>query len=230
MNSAMSEPELVWRFFGEKTEGFFIDVGANDPFVMSQTWHLEQQGWRGILVEALPALASRLQASRPGCQVFQVACGPPDHPESVDFYEAAGSGLSSLQKNAIGGTAGYVAVHKVPMLSLSEIITRADCPKIDFLSIDVEGAEFDVVRGLDLTRNRPSLVFIEDHLYHLRTHRLLLRAGYQLVKRTGLNNWYVPKGTPFPFSSVLERLKLWRKVWPGTPVRRLKERLRQRAQ
>jgi hypothetical protein len=75
-------------------------------------------------------------------------------------------------------------------------------------------------------RHRPALLFVEDHLLGWQTHLYLNRRGYRLVKRTQLNNWYVPAGTPFNMSSPFERLKLWRKVWPGTPFRRLKARWR----
>ena len=69
---------------------------------------------------------------------------------------------------------------------LDEIIERARCSGIDFVSIDVEGAEFDVLRGFDLGRHRPSLVLLEDHLFDVKSHRLLCASGYRLVKRTGL--------------------------------------------
>lgn len=45
------EKQLVWEFFGRKRDGFFVEVGANGPFAGSQTWLLEQNGWRGVLVE-----------------------------------------------------------------------------------------------------------------------------------------------------------------------------------
>lgn len=230
MTGTGSEPEAVWQFFGRKPSGFFIDVGANDPVVNSQTWFLEQRGWSGILVEALPHLAEKLRANRPACRVFHAACGPPDHPETVDFHEAEAGGLSGLQQNPLGGDERYVATHKVPMLSLTEIIQEAGSPTVDFLSVDVEGAEFEVLRGLDLQRNGPALMLIEDHLFDLRAHRLMLEGGYRLVKRTGLNNWYVPRDTPFPFTTPMERLRLFRKVRLGTPLRGFKHRQELRRQ
>src|SRR5690349_18419094 len=54
------ENELKAAFFGHSARGFFVDVGANHPQLASQTWHLEQLGWDGILIEPQPDLADEL--------------------------------------------------------------------------------------------------------------------------------------------------------------------------
>jgi FkbM family methyltransferase len=225
MKNAPSEVGLVWQFFGQEPAGFFVDIGANEPQAGSQTWFLESKGWQGILVEPLPHLAARLQAERPGSRVVQAACGPPGHPSKVTFHEAETSAHSGLRPNMVEVSKRYVATHEVPMLTLDEILASAGNPKVDFVSIDVEGMELEVLRGFDLQRHRPQLLLVEDHLYHWKTHFHLRRSGYRLVKRTGVNNWYIPAGQPFAYTSPLERLKLWRKVWPGTPWRAVKHRL-----
>jgi hypothetical protein len=97
---------------------------------------------------------------------------------------------------------------------------------LDYVSIDVEGMELDVLRGFNLKRHTPPLLLIEDHLFHLRTHRHLCQQGYRLVKRTGLNNWYVPVAHPFAMASAGEKVRLFRKVWIGTPWRAMKHHLR----
>jgi FkbM family methyltransferase len=228
MNQRPNEPELVLEFFGNKSCGFFVDVGANDPQNMSQTWLLESKGWRGLLVEPLPHLAEKLRAARPGSQVIQAACGPHGHPATVEIHEAECSMHSGLNRHAIDARERYVAVHKVPMLALDEILAGQGNPKPDFVSIDVEGMELEVLRGFDLVRHAPTLLLIEDHLFDWQVHGYLSRSGYRLVKRTGLNNWYVRVKQPFAMTTSVERLKLWRKVWVGTPWRGFKHRLQLR--
>src|SRR6187549_2157621 len=71
------EVPLVREFFADTPRGFFVEVGANDPKKDSQSWHLEEAGWRGILVEPLPELASELRRLRKA-KVFEVACSSPD--------------------------------------------------------------------------------------------------------------------------------------------------------
>jgi hypothetical protein len=70
------EVRLIGEFFGA-AKGFFVEVGANDPYARSQTWHLEQSGWTGVLVEPQPDLADKLRAMRTA-MVFAVACSSPE--------------------------------------------------------------------------------------------------------------------------------------------------------
>lgn len=228
MKSSPNEGELVWEFFGRKTDGFFVEVGANDPKNSSQSWFLESQGWRGILVEPLARFTKAIEAARPRSRVFQVACGAPGHPPTADLYVGENSEHSSLQPNLIDADTRYLQKETVRLMTLDELLAEAGHPQLDFISIDVEGLQLEVLKGFDLARHHPALLFVEDHLLNWNTHFHLRRRGYQLVKRTQLNNWYVPAGTAFPFTTVAERIKLWRKLWPGTPLRRFKAWLRKR--
>jgi FkbM family methyltransferase len=216
------ESELVWQFFARRADGFFVDVGANQPQKGSQTWVLEERGWRGILIEPQAKLCEQLRQARPRSQVFQVACSAPDAPPEMTLFIAQGLGQSGLVKNIVDATTTYTGSELVKVMTLDAILAEAGNPKIDFMSIDVEGTQIDVLRGFNLQRHRPKLLLMEDHLYDLKTHRCLLRAGYRLVKRTGLNNWYVPKESFFGPASFAERFRLWKKVWANTPFRKLR--------
>jgi len=212
----------VWQFFESRKEGFFVDIGANEPQKGSQTWHLEERGWRGILIEPQARLCERLRQARPRSQVFQVACGAPGAPSEVPFFTAETPGHSGLVKNLVDATTNYVGTEMVMVRTLDAILAEAGNPTIDFVTMDVEGTQFDVLRGFNLQRHRPKLLLIEDHLYELKAHRYLVGAGYRLAKRTGLNNWYVPKESSFGPGTLGERLRLWKKVWANTPFRKMR--------
>jgi len=94
---------------------------------------------------------------------------------------------------------------------------------VDFLSVDVEGAELAVLRGFSIAQYRPRLILIEDDVQDLTKHAYLNARGYKLVRRTALNNWYVPRATPFPISPF-GRWQLIRKLYLGTWWRRWKRR------
>lgn len=217
---APPETELVWRFFGERKEGFFLDIGANEPQKGSQTWVLEERGWRGILVEPQALLCERLRQARPRSRVFQVACGAPGAPAEMTFYTAESLGHSGLVKNLVDATTRYTGTETVKVMTLDAVLAEAGNPGIDFMTMDVEGTQFDVLRGFDLQRHRPKLLMMEDHLYDLKAHRHLVRAGYRLAKRTGLNNWYVPSDSNFGPATLGEKYRLWKKVWANTPFRK----------
>jgi len=222
------EDQLVWQAFGSRTNGFFVEVGACDTRVGSQTFFLEEQGWRGILVEPQSRFCGALRQGRPGSTVFRVACGAPGQPAEVPIHIAEAASHSSLVKNLIDPSERYVRTEMVKLMTLDTLLAKAGNPTIDFVSIDVEGTQLDVLRGFSLQQYRPALLLIEDHLHHLKIHRYLKHQGYRLVKRTGLNNWYVPKDKPFTLTTPLERLRLWKKVWANTPFRKARLWVRRR--
>ncbi len=75
--SQFGEDALVWERFGRKPDGFFVEVGANHPTELSNTWFLEQRGWSGILIEPLTEKCALLREARKASQAFQVAIGGP---------------------------------------------------------------------------------------------------------------------------------------------------------
>jgi FkbM family methyltransferase len=222
------ESDLVLQFFGGFKEGFFLDVGANEPQRGSQTWMLEERGWRGILIEPQARLCERLRQARPKSRVFQVACGAPGSAPEMPLFNAETTGHSGLVKNLVDATTNYIGMEMVKVKTLDDVLAEAGNPTIDFVTMDVEGTQFDVLRGFDLRRHRPKLLLMEDHLHNLKAHRYLGRVGYRLIKRTGLNNWYVTQESSFAPVTFVERLRLWKKVWANTPFRKMRVFLERR--
>lgn len=210
------EDVRVWRAFKDleppANPGHFtyIDVGANDPQDLSITASLHQLGWRGLLVEADPHFAQELRDHRPDDVVAEVAASERDG--ELTFYRVLGTGLGSLSKAEAhaGAARGFeVAEHTVQARPLTAILdTYFDARdrsvvgprEIHFLSIDVEGAEAQVLAGLDLTRYRPWVICIEaiDPETHVPNHhewsQVLTGANYRDVAFDGINRWYVDSG------------------------------------
>ncbi|MDA1018227.1 MAG: FkbM family methyltransferase [Planctomycetota bacterium] len=223
-----AETALVREFFRIRPAEYFVDVGANDPQWLSQSWHLEQHGWRGLLVEPVPELCVRLRKERPASTVIQAACCADEGAGEAEFFVAHDLDKSTLQPDLIDFNTTLHRTIRVRLGTLNELLREADLPRVDFVSIDVEGLQLDVLRGFDLAAHRPRLVLIEDHLTDLKTHRSLVSGGYRLVKRTGLNSWYIPANETFELTTRSERFDLWKKVWLRTPARKLKFALRRR--
>lgn len=223
-----AETALVREFFQNRPAEYFVDVGANDPQWLSQSWHLEQNGWRGLLVEPVPELCERLRVERPASTVIQAACCADEETGDAEFFVADDLDKSTLHPDLLDFNTSLQRTIKVRLGTLNELLDEAALPRVDFVSIDVEGLQLDVLRGFDLAAHRPQLILIEDHLTDLKTHRYLVAGGYRLVKRTGLNSWYVPASEAFELTTPSERFGLWRKVWLRTPARKLKFALRRR--
>ena len=219
--SQHSEEQSVRAFFGEGRRGFFVEVGANEAVARSQTWHLEQLGWTGVLVEPQPDLAAALVAQRKA-KVFAVACSSPENAGRSLPLHVDGA-LSALNRGRMAPGAQPMRIIDVPVRTLDSLLEEAEAPiPLDLLSIDVEGHEVEVLRGFDAARWRPSLILIEDHVSDLRAHRAVRAAGYRLIRRLGNNGWYVPTGAPVTVP-LSERWEILRKYYLGLPFRRLRD-------
>jgi FkbM family methyltransferase len=214
------EEQLVREFFGGDTKGYFVEVGANHPTDGSQTWHLEQSGWTGVLVEPQPELAAFLVSARKA-KVFATACTSPENAgQSAPLHvDGARSGLDR-DRMAPGARTDYVIV--VPTRTLDSVLEEADAPvPIDLLSVDVEGHEIEVLRGFNFGHWQPLLILVEDHVGSLRTHRFLKRSGYRLIRRIGNNGWYV-SGDVQGGVAMADRWEILRKYYLALPFRVLR--------
>jgi FkbM family methyltransferase len=219
------EMRLVDAFFSSD-KGYFVEVGANNPYG-SQTWLLEQSGWTGVLIEPLPDLAAELRATRKA-RVFSVACSSPENAGRELPFHVAGP-HSSLDRKRMAPGAVVEKIINVPIRTLDSILGEAGSPtRLDFLSIDVEGHEIEVLRGLDIARWRPRLILLEDHVADLSRHRYLTAAGYRIIRRYENNGWYVPSDST-AMREWRNRWEILRKYYLGLPfrvLRNLSRRLR----
>jgi len=215
-----AEEELKEKFFGAKI-GYFVDVGANDPKAISQSWHLEQRGWDGVLIEPQPALVRELKEQR-RAKVFACACSSPANAGKMLRLHVAGI-HSSLNPDFFVAGMRREDVIEVPARTLDDMLEEAKAPTpIDLLSIDVENHEIEVLAGVTLKRWQPRLILIEDLALNLRIHRALTSRGYKWVRRTGLNSWYVPEAAPMTVSPF-GQWQFVRKHYLGVPFRHLRE-------
>ncbi len=131
--------------------GIFIEAGAYDGLTQSNTALLEFSfGWSGLLVEPIPELAARCRANRPASRVEQAALVAPDH---------HGDAITMTYCNRQEDIHPYRVT--VPARTLSSMIEAAGLPRIDFMSLDLEGHEAAALRGVDFERHRPELLLVE---------------------------------------------------------------------
>ena len=208
--------------------GFFVEVGANHPRMGSQSWHLEQRGWHGVLIEPHPQFAAALRRAR-SAPIYEVACSSAANRGLVLPFYVAGP-MSSLDRDAMAPGARAETEIQVSVRTLDDVLLDASAPApLDFLSVDVEGHEVEVLRGFDFARWQPRLILLEDHVDNLEKHHFMRSRGYRLVRRTGFNGWYVPGDCRVRFG-LSDRWELLRKYYLALPFRVLRNasrRLRQ---
>lgn len=203
------EDEKLVALLGDKPSGFYIDVGAWHPITDSVTKHFYEKGWHGLNVEPLPEYFEMLVEDRLGDVNLQCAIGDVGGGRIESLYRVsmtpgvaiAGSGLSTFDgRNALDAVtrAGFALNEvKVPVYTLAEICAQhvPDGTLIDFLKIDVEGWEEQVIRGADWSRWRPRFLCIEatrpsSQIPAWDWEPLLLAAGYRFIEFDSLNRWY----------------------------------------
>ncbi len=173
---------------------------------MSNSYLFERLGWRGILVEPIPELADACRRNRPACERGRVCRRRPRRLRSVQFEIAPAaldhSSLSldrhqrAVLERLTGGAETRLVT--VPARTLDMILEEANAPKLDFVTVDVEGHEWEVLQGFTLDQWKPEIVILERnasapnrricrHMAHTDT-----AMSNRPVRKTGhaANDWF----------------------------------------
>src|SRR3954453_421327 len=157
------EDVLLRRLFPKLRDGFFIDVGANDPVDLSVTKHFYDQGWHGINIEPLQQGYERLCAERPRDRNLNMGVSRCEG--SLTLYELPETPVLSTfsaEQAALYRAAGKAVIERsVPVQSLASICAAYVDRPIHFLSIEVEGWERPVLERADWTPCRPRVVLLQ---------------------------------------------------------------------
>jgi FkbM family methyltransferase len=198
------EDVVLWRALKDVRDGFYIDIGAQDPERDSISLAFYEHGWRGVHVEPTSQFATKLRNARPGEIVEQVAVGP--RSSHIRFFEFPDSGLSTadFQIAEAHRQRGYVCKETLsPTISMDELLDRYSDREIHWLKIDVEGFEQQVLNSWISSEARPWIIVVESTLpltqteVHHNWESLVLAKGYKFAYFDGLNRFYVSEKHSF---------------------------------
>lgn len=200
------EDLILERIFERQKTGFYVDVGAYHPVRFSNTYRFYKRGWRGLNIEARAESIALFNKLRP--RDINICAAVSDRAGELEYFRFDEPAMNTFsaelarQRERTGRWQAYPS-EKLATRSLKSILKTSLPADIspDFLSIDVEGSEIDVLRSGDWQAHRPKIIVIEDLQADslesaLRTdiHNFLAAAGYIAFAKTFNSVFYHENG------------------------------------
>jgi FkbM family methyltransferase len=193
------------RAFADQADGFYIDIGAGHPVHSNVSFRFYLRGWRGITVEPNPWLAQLTAAVRPRDRRIEALIGAAPGDALYHLVEDFHGLSTTVEAHAVAAQKEYnkaVKTFPMPVTTLRDLCRDNAVREIDFLKIDVEGAEQAVLEGNDWARYRPRIIVAEAIVpitmapaWH-DWEPILIANGYRFVLFDGLNRYYADEDRP----------------------------------
>jgi len=184
----------------------YIDIGANDPIKLNNTYFLYKKGSRGICVEPDPELFKKIKEKRKKDICINIGIGIKEN-KKADYYMMSSKVLSTFSKeeaeNLISTTNQKIEkILQIPLLPLDKVVRENfnnETP--NFMSLDTEGFDFEILKSIDFERFRPEVICVETLTYtEDKTERketevidFMLQEGYYVHADTYINTIFVDR-------------------------------------
>lgn len=192
--SQEGEDLILSRYFGDKKDGFYVDIGAHHPFRFSNTYIFYKKGWSGMNIDAMPGSMKLFRKFRKRDINLEIAVS--DKSEELTYYAFEEPALNGFSKELSEGVRSkkykILFTKKILTETLESILDRYLFSKqeIDFLSIDVEGLDYKVLKSNNWNKYRPKIVLVEllnfnyDNYKIDKCYELLTSNGYIFFAKT----------------------------------------------
>lgn len=194
--SQSGEDILLATLFNNVKSGFYIDVGACDPYFQSNTQYLYEKGWCGINIDANESSINKLNKKR--TRDINICALINDEDKIFDYYLFKNPAYNGIFNNG-KVPSQLVESKKVKSQTLTEILRINNVNEIEFLSIDVEGNELNVLKSLDFNLYKPKAILVESFNYEIDIDKsttvsnYLYDNGYLYLSKTLTNTLYINK-------------------------------------
>lgn len=193
--SQEGEELILRKIFSNHQQGFYIDVGAYHPKTFSNTYFFYKRAWKGINIDANPQSIAKFKRFRKRDININVGISDKNIPLNYYMFEAGAMNTFSeeVYKARIGNKeTKFLAKKEIPTKPLQQVLEEY-LPKnqiIDFMSIDVEGLEMQVLETNDWQKYRPRVVLVEEYERNLlslndsQVYQFFTREGYRFSAKT----------------------------------------------
>jgi len=180
---------ILGAMFAGVDDGYFVDIGAGDAVILSNTKALEDAGWSGVCVEPFPVGDWSRRRAKLFEEVVYATAG-----EEVEFRMAGSHGGIDPHIDRWKDDVEAAGVVRLKTTTIGDVLARADAPRyIHYLSLDVEGAEFEVLLGFPFDDYRVGAMTIEhngEEAKRRRVRDLLEANGYRFIREHVVEDWY----------------------------------------
>jgi FkbM family methyltransferase len=197
--SQFGEDMIVRSLLADVKRGYYVDIGAHHPVFLSNSYHFYCRGWRGLCVDAIPGSMNAFRVLRPRDTLVE-ACLGATAGERVEFHMFDQSPLNTTsaadaERAIAAGQGKRLQTITLTTTTLNALLDEHHKPNgpIDFLSIDIEGLDEVVLRGLDYERYRPRVIVFERHSESVDAIvadplvQFLKDRGYRVAGATGMS-------------------------------------------
>ena len=181
-----NEDTVVLNYFKDKQNGFYVDVGCYHPIHRNNTYLLHKQDWNGVNIDTSEFSIDLFNHMRP--KDLNYNCAISNKNEMIKlFYQKELSQLSTTKRDQAEIVfQGNIKEKEIQAFTLDEILNRDRYKntKIDFLDIDVEGADLKVLEGLSFDKFKPELVCVEIHAKEIKQsdiYKFMANKNYELL-------------------------------------------------
>lgn len=194
--SQEGEDVLLTNYLNSKKSGFYVDVGAYHPFRFSNTYMFYKKGWRGINIDATPGSMALFNKDRPRDINLEVAIS--NRKQKIDYFvfdEPALNSFSGRLSKQRDRQTKYKIKKTVTLKTkkLSEVLDKyvPQNTNIDFMSVDVEGYEYQVLTSNNWERYHPKYLLVEvletelEGIQRNMVHKYLKKQNYSIIGFTG---------------------------------------------
>ena len=192
--SQEGEDRILKRIFNKNQQGFFVDVGAHHPKRFSNTYFFYKRGWRGINIDAMPGSMELFNRHRPDDINIEVPISSSE--QELDYFIFNDKALNGFSKDLSEERANKYnykieKVIKLKTKTLNNILIETNVPtEFEFLTIDVEGLDHEVLLSFKIDHFKPKVILIEligqtfEELQQNDSYKYLLNHNYILLAKT----------------------------------------------
>ena len=199
-----AEDVMVNRILKKIKKGFYVDIGAYHPYKGSLTYNLYNRNWNGMNLDISKSSIDLFNIARP--TDLNINCAVSELNGETYYYENS----PINQQNSLIPKYDNQKKIKIQSYKLSEILKIQNINSVDYINIDTEGNELQVLMGIDFSKINPTLFTIEDNSFDLNNEIkkkkiiFLKEKNYELINIIGVTMFFVKKDTVSEISDIIK--------------------------